>query len=83
MELIGVEFIEQSSGAIFFNVAFNVKGFFGYESKVKRAYLEKWSKTIGGYANNFQWSDGTKNEYQFNSAVLNEMILQYEKNTKS
>jgi hypothetical protein len=78
MKLIEVQYVEESSKAIFFNVAFEIKETFWHEGKViiKRAFLEKWQ--FGTYSNNFQWSDNSKNLDKFNEVFIQEMILKYE-----
>jgi len=81
MELIEVEYLEESSKAIFFNVTYNIKAsYFRAEKQViRRAILEKWNVSGFNYANNFIWADN-KESHQFDDAVLQEMILEYEKN---
>lgn len=87
MKLVNVEYLEESSKAIFFNVEFTVTTDSGsfwrrkYESttKIKRAFLEKWS--TAPYANNFKWADNTKGS-NFDDAVVQEMILKYEQRNK-
>lgn len=85
MKLVNVEYLEESSSAIFFNVelatTISVGSFWRsrYENKtiIKRAFLEKWN-TNGGYSNNFKWSDNT-GDSNFDDAIIQEMILKYEK----
>lgn len=89
MKLIKVEYLEESSEAIFFNITFKTSYsyFFADKELTKRAFIEKWSifKNKGfSYANNFQWSDNTNNaHHQFDKAILQEMILAYENSKKS
>mgnify|MGYP003658163689 FL=1 len=82
MKLISVEYVEESSTAIFFNVEFEIKKTFWNNKQVivKRAFLEKWLSRP--YSNNFQWSDNSKNWDKFNSVFIAEMILKYEQRKK-
>ena len=85
MKLIEVEFLEESSQAIFFNVAFKAKKTFWHDGKVvvKRAFLEKWGMPgFSKYSNCFKWADGSVPCNQFNSAFVEEMILKYEQSKK-
>lgn len=75
MELIKVEYIEESSKAIFFDVTVKFTSFWrGSRKETKRAFLEKW---CNGCASNFKWSDN-KGSSNFDSAIVAEMILKYE-----
>lgn len=75
MKLIKVEYLEESSEAIFFDVTFE-KTYFFKQNKIytKRCFLEKT-----GTKSYFKFSDNTGG-YNFDSAIIQEMILQYEKN---
>lgn len=79
MKLVKVEYIEESTTAIFFNVTIETKNIWGKVRELnKRAFLEKWDNVFGKYANNFKWSDNTGFS-MFDDAIIEEMILQYEK----
>lgn len=79
MKVLKVEYLEESSKAIFFNVTVEVKRLFKKPTiEVKRAVLEKWFIPNFQYANNFQWTDNT-GKANFDDPVISEMILQYEK----
>ena len=74
MKLIQVEYLEESSEAIFFDVMFEKKGFFTMPKIYnKRCFMEKT-----GTKSYFKFSDNTGG-YNFDSAIVQEMILQYEK----
>lgn len=85
MKLIKVEYIEESSKAIFFNVEFTLVVDVGsfwrrkceVRTEIKRAFLEKWNNPLGIYANNFKWADNTGSS-NFDDAIVQEMILKYE-----
>lgn len=81
MKLIKIEYLEESTKAIFFNVTYESISTWFSKSKIitKKAYLEKWEINGFRYSNNFQWSDNAVNHNKFDSAVIQEMILQYEK----
>lgn len=83
MKLINVEYIEESSSAIFFNVEFAVYSFWRENIKIKRAFLKKCTDYKGGwyYDHYFMWADNTET-FNFDKAVIQEMILKYEQKTK-
>lgn len=64
MKLIKVEYLEGSSEGIFFDVMFEKKGFFTMPKIYNKSYF-KFSDNTGGY--------------NFDRAIVQEMILQYEK----
>lgn len=77
MKLINVDYINESSKAIFFNVTIEFSRFLRPPINVTRkAYLEKWS-TNGGYGVDYRWCDTSEIGEMYQS-VLNEMILKYE-----
>lgn len=82
MRLIEVEYLEESSKAIFFNVTFETNSiwFKTPRKKTKRAFLEKQKDFKGGwyYGNSFKWSNNDDNPYKYDDAVKEEMILKYE-----
>lgn len=80
MKLIELEYLEESTKAIFFNIKFKNNNFFGISKiKTKRAILDKWNLE---YANNFKLADNTGYSI-YDSAIINEMILAYENRNKT
>ena len=79
MRLIKVEYLEESSEAIFFDVMFEKKGFFTMPKiHNKRCFMEKSRAPKYPYSNYFKFCDNTGFP-NFYEAVVQEMILQYEK----
>ena len=79
MKLIKVEYIEESSEAIFFDVMFEKKYFFIIPKIYdKRCFMEKSRIPKYPYSNNFKFCDNTGFS-NFDEAIVQEMILQYEK----
>ena len=77
MKLINVDYINESSNAIFFNVTIEISRLFRPNITVTRkAYLGKWN-TNGGYGVDYRWCDTSEIGEMYQS-VLNEMIFKYE-----
>ena len=82
MKLIKVEYLEESSEAIFFDVIFEKKSFFTIPKIYnKRCFMEKSRVPKYPYSNYFKFCDNTGFP-NFYEAVVQEMILQYEKQSK-
>ena len=72
MKLINVEYLEESTTAIFFNV--ELESFWG-GIKIKKAFMIK--SNMFPYSSYFKWCDNTGTN-MFDNAILQEMILKYE-----
>lgn len=80
MILLNVEYLNESSEALFFNVTFEIKPLFRTPLQItKRAYLEKFTR---GYSPFPYWCDNGQQVDNY-SSVANEMILQYELTKKT
>ena len=77
MKLLKVEYLEESSTAIFFNVEYETKKFWSAPKiYTKRAYLGKCKYST--YNHYFSWADNSE-WFNNDKAFIEEMILQYEK----